>query len=439
MDQDSIHKVVASKVPMLKPGEYEHWRMRMERYMLGLKCFFVLLKLMLLIWKLLLLVQDVIENGNSFIPADQTTTNADGTSNTLITGHVTTKEKVQKKNDVKLRKSLNSIFDKLKKIVSQLAIRGENISQKDLNLKFLRSLPSKWNTNVVVWRNKPNLNTMSFDDLYNNFKIVKQKVKGTTCSSSSFQNMAFVSSPSSTNEVNTSYGVSTANTQISPASTQVSTASTQKISRKITINGSDTAGYDKSKVECFNCHKLGYFARECRPPRNQDSRNRNKDSSRRTVNVEETASKAMMAIDGAGFDWSYMIDDEVPTNMVLMDFLDSEVYTDKTCSKSYLKSFKTLKTQLDDLRIEFNKFEFNLGSQIPYKSRKVAGFVSYNHGPPPPTGLFSPPKLDLSNSSLQEFQQPEFEGYGPKISNCVSEDIYNEVKESPNAPLVKKL
>ncbi|GJT64172.1 hypothetical protein Tco_1015652 [Tanacetum coccineum] len=59
---------------------------------------------------------------------------------------------------------------------------------------------------------------MSFDDLYNNFKIVEQEVKGTTSSnsSSSSQNMAFVSSPSSTNEVNIAYGVSTANTQVSP-------------------------------------------------------------------------------------------------------------------------------------------------------------------------------------------------------------------------------
>ncbi|GKG57197.1 hypothetical protein Tco_0584623, partial [Tanacetum coccineum] len=57
-------------------------------------------------------------------------------------------------------------------------------------------------------------------------------------------------------------------------------------------------------------------ARECRGPRNQDSKSRDQDSSRRTVNVEETSSKAMLAIDGAGFDWSYMADDKVPTNIV---------------------------------------------------------------------------------------------------------------------------
>ncbi|GJX69059.1 hypothetical protein Tco_0304786 [Tanacetum coccineum] len=155
--------------------------------------------------------------------------------------------------------------------------------------------------------------------------------------------MAFVSSSSSTNEVNTAYEVNTANTKWR---------------------------YDKSKVECFNCHKLGTLCPphpphpigKCRGPRNQDSRNWNQDSSRRTVNVKETSSKAMLAIDEAGFNWSYMPDDEVPTNMALMAFPDSEIHNDKTCSKTYLKSFETLKTQLDDLRIEFNKSEFNLAT-----------------------------------------------------------------------------
>ncbi|GKD58638.1 hypothetical protein Tco_1296147, partial [Tanacetum coccineum] len=126
----------------------------------------------------------------------------------------------------------------------------------------------------------------------------------------------------------------------------------------------------------------------------------NQDNSRRTVNVEETSSKTMVAIDGAGFDWSYMADDEVPTNMALMAFSNSE---------------------------------------IPDKSRKGVGFLSYNVVPPPPTGLFSPPNLDMSYSGLKEFQQPKFEGYEPKSSKSVSEDISNKVRESPDAPLVEEL
>ncbi|GKF17389.1 hypothetical protein Tco_0062307 [Tanacetum coccineum] len=102
---------------------------------------------------------------------------------------------------------------------------------------------------------------------------------------------------------------------------------------------------------------------------------------------------------------------------------------EKESNQLKIENFENASKSLDKL----------IGSQIPDKSRKGLGFVSYNAVPPPPTELFSPPTLDLSNSGLEEFQQPEFEGYEPKTRKIVSENISNEVRESPDAPLVKEL
>ncbi|GKB87760.1 hypothetical protein Tco_0960032 [Tanacetum coccineum] len=102
----------------------------------------------------------------------------------------------------------------------ELEILGETLSQEDVNQKLLRSLSLEWNTHAVVWRNKPELETMSMYYLYNNLKVYETEVEGTSSSSTSTQNIAFVSSnnSSSTNEaVNIAHGVSAASTQANAA------------------------------------------------------------------------------------------------------------------------------------------------------------------------------------------------------------------------------
>ncbi|GJU68982.1 putative ribonuclease H-like domain-containing protein, partial [Tanacetum coccineum] len=397
------------------------------------------------------------ENRNSFKLAAKTTTNVDGTSTTLILGPVTTEEKVQKKNNMKARSML------------LMALPNEHLMTFN-QYKDAKTLFAAIQTRFSGFRrlNKPDLDTMSFDDLYNNFKIVEQEVKGTTSSSSSSnsQNMAFVSSPKSTNKVNTAYGVSTTNIQVSPASTQFSTTSAQVSTANLSDdtvyaflasqpNGSQLVYEDLEQIHEDDIEEMDLkwqlallSMRTRRGPRNQDSRNGNQDNSRRTVNMEETSSKAMVAIDGVGFDWSYMADDdkirvltdEVPTNMALMAFSNSEKLV---WFKSELEKLKQEK-ESNQLKIEnFDNASKSLdkliGSQIRDKIIKGLGFISYNTVSPPPTGLFSPPNLDLSNSGLEEFQQPKFEGYGPKTGNNVSDYTSNEVKESPDDPMVEKL
>nr|GEY54538.1 ribonuclease H-like domain-containing protein [Tanacetum cinerariifolium] len=323
-----------------------------------------------------------------------------------------------------------------------------------------------------------------------------------------------------------------ANIQVSTVSTPVSTVSTHDNTANISDatmyaflanqpNGSQLVHEDLEQIHKNDLEEIDLkwqlallSMRAKRSLRNQESMPRNQASSRKTVTMEDTSSKAMVAIDGASFDWSYMADDEAPTNMALMAFSDSEVQNSKTCSNTCLKSFETLKTQYDKLRIEFNKSEFDLatykrgiasvekqlvfykknevmfcdqiavlkrdasfrdskinafnlqieklkkekesshikinnfknvsksldkliGSQISDNSRTGLRFASYNAVAPPPTSLFAPPSIDLSNSGLEEFQHPEFKGYGPKDSKSVCVDTSNEIKKAPDAPIIK--
>ncbi|GJQ90599.1 putative ribonuclease H-like domain-containing protein [Tanacetum coccineum] len=304
--------------------------------------------------------------------------------------------------------SLDSIFNKLQKLVSRLAILSVDTSPEDLNVKFLRSLPSEWDTHVVVWMNKPDFETMGLDDLYNNFKIVEQKVKRTVAVNNDDKNLAFLttSSPSSTNTINTvNTGVSTGNTKVNTARSQLVHEDLEQIhdddleemdlkwnmallsmrarkfyqrtGRKIIIDGSSTAGYDKSKVECYNCHKLGHFARECRVARSKDNRNWNSGSSSKAVRIEDASEKAMCAIDGTGFDWSGMADDEIQANMALMAFTDSEVSNDKSCSKSCLKNYEALKKQYDDLLVKLDDTAFKAATYKRDLSILEAQVVKY--------------------------------------------------------------
>ncbi|GJV33520.1 putative ribonuclease H-like domain-containing protein [Tanacetum coccineum] len=379
MDSQSTQTI---KLPILQPGEYDLWKMRMEQY---LQCIDYTL------W-------EIIENGNAPI----VTKTVDGKETVIPPTSV--EEKAQRRAELKARSTLlmalpnehqlkfnsykdaktlmqaiesrfggntatkktqknllkqqyenfaassteviEQTYERLQKLISQLEMHGEVISQEDINQKFLRSLSQEWTMHTIVWRNKPEIETLSSDDLFKNLKAYESEVKGTSKSTTNSYNVAFLSSSSTNNAsgvVNTAQGVNTASTQgaadSSKSAENLSNAmiysffasqlsipqlyyeDLQQINlddleemdlrwnivmltirarrflkntgRNLDMTNKERIVFDKSKVECFNCHKRGHFARECKAPRNQDSRN--KEPTKRTMPVEETTLNALVS------------------------------------------------------------------------------------------------------------------------------------------------
>ncbi|GKD94207.1 hypothetical protein Tco_1374044 [Tanacetum coccineum] len=302
MEAVSSLMVVAAKLPVLNLGEFELWKMRIEQYFLMTDY---------ALWEL-------IVNGDS-PPPKRTIDDVEQTY-----PPITAEEKLARKNELKVRgtllmtlpnkhqlkfntykcaktlmeaiekrfggnkeskktqktllkqqyenfnrsssEGLDQTYDRLQKLISQLEILGETISQEDMNLKFLRSLPSEWKTHTLIWRNKLDLDTLSMDDLYNNLKIYETKVKGSSSSNQNSQNVAFVSSNNSGSS-NQTHGFNSANTDsmsdVIDADeleemnlkwqmamlTMRAKRFLNKSGRKISANGSETIGFNKSKAE----------------------------------------------------------------------------------------------------------------------------------------------------------------------------------------------
>nr|GEX31121.1 hypothetical protein [Tanacetum cinerariifolium] len=260
-----------------------------------------------------------------------------------------------------------------KKLISQLEILRVSLIQEDINLMFLRSITSEWRTHTLIWRNKTYLEEQSLDDLFNSLKIYEAEVKSSSSASTTTQNIAFVSSSNTdtTNEpVSAAVSVSTVSVKIHvfalPNIDSLSNAVIysffviqssspqldnddlkqidandleemdlkwkmamltvrarrflQRTGRNLGANGPTSIGFDMSKVECYNCHRKGHFAMECRSPK-YTRRNGAAEPQRRNVPVETSKSNDLVSqCDGVGnYDWSFQADEE-PTNYALTAF-----------------------------------------------------------------------------------------------------------------------
>nr|GFC03125.1 hypothetical protein [Tanacetum cinerariifolium] len=231
-------------------------------------------------------------------------------------------------------------------------------------------------------RNKANLEERNLDDLFNSLKIYETEVRDSSSPGNPSQNLAFVSSSntdSTTDSVSAATSVFAVCVKL-PVSSHPNIDSDgsemadghanhrarrflQKTRRNLGDNRVTTIGFDMSKVECYNCHRKGHFARECSSPKDTRRTGAAKPQ-RRNAPVETFTSNALVSqCDGIGsYDWSYQAEEE-PANFALMAITSSCSSSDnevQSCSKACSKSYDQLHSQYDKLIVEFRKSQIDV-------------------------------------------------------------------------------
>ncbi|GJW17428.1 retrovirus-related pol polyprotein from transposon TNT 1-94, partial [Tanacetum coccineum] len=253
----------------------------------------------------------------------------------------------------KSSEGLDQIYDRLQKLISQLEIHGETISQEDLNINTNEAVKTAHGASAT--NSKANASTLPNVDSLSDAVIYSFFARQSNSLQLDNVNLKQID-PDDLEEMDLKWQM----TMLIMRARRF----LKKTGKNLGVNRTDTNGFDKTKVECYNCHRRGHFARECRAPKQQDNRNR---EITRSVPIEETTSNALVSqCDGFGYDWSDQAK-EGPTNFALMAYTsagslsssnsDTEV---STCSKACLKSYETLKEHYDNLTKDFNKSQLKV-------------------------------------------------------------------------------
>ncbi|GJS55536.1 ribonuclease H-like domain-containing protein [Tanacetum coccineum] len=350
---------------------------------------------------------------------------------------------------------LHKGYDRFQSLLSQLEIHGAGVSTEDANQKFLRSLPSAWSQVSLIMRTKPGVDSLSFDDMYNNLRVFKSDVKGSTaiilaqeCGISFSGTLAVlmicpqldhedleqlnefdleeidlkwqVENPQRENSssyideliysffANQSSGPQLDHEDLEQLDEfdleemdlkwQVAMISMRikkfykKTRRRLHCDAKEPVGFDKSKLECYNCHKKGHFAKECRSKGNQESRRRDawnsgyKAIDNRTRPGKQEETKALVTLDGDGVDWTSHSEDE-QDNYAFMAYSSSGSDTkidldDKTDVLTYHKKLlaeaekekEELKAKVEKWHNSSKSLNILLNSQISARDKAGLGY-----------------------------------------------------------------
>ncbi|GKB93363.1 ribonuclease H-like domain-containing protein [Tanacetum coccineum] len=307
------------------------------------------------------------------------------------------------------KESLEKGYDRFQKLLSQLDALGAGVSDEDANHKFLRSLPPAWDSLAMTMRTKKNIDTLSIDDLYNNLSVFEQDIQKTSSSSITSDNVAFLSQAKSSSKHKPSHNsgsyssYTTSSSKATPTATpgladevihsflatnaddvdlihedldqiddldleemdinwQIAMTAIKikkfykKTGRRPRVDGKMHVAFDKRKVECFNCHNTGHFARECKFKGSKEG-NRQEAGKGQNFKPVQIEKEALMTID----------EDSYNALQAKYDELQSEFGDQEAALVAHKLAVKKLESQLK----ASHKQQSSLNEKLNFQANQI--------------------------------------------------------------------
>nr|GEX59049.1 hypothetical protein [Tanacetum cinerariifolium] len=419
-----------AKISILDTGKFKQWKFKIQQYLQNEHY---------ALW-------EVIKFGDSYkAPPEETGKGPASESSTKKKGRIvviTIEDMQKRRNDVKARttlllslpdehqlrfskyetaqeaegsETLEQTFNRLQAIVSHLEFMDVDIKQDDLNQKFLTSLAPEWLMYTIVWRNKDDLDTISLDDVYNHLNVYEPEVQKN--SQIKYEDITQINEDD-IEEIDIKWNI----TLLSMRADRF----WKKTGKKITIQGSDVAGFDKSKSYMANKEENHALVADDEVPTEfaliaKLSSGSEKEVEARIVEFKEQEIKLCEKIRGLKRDV------EVRNNKI--KYLENEleqVKKEKEGLDNKLTGFEKASKDLDNL----------LGSQRSDKNKEGLGYSVVP--PPPPAQVYSPPKKDLSWTCLPEFVDDTVTDYSiPTPNSIMSKPMIKFVKVAECPRVIK--